>query len=351
MKELQLPSRTITKDSSVYIIAEMSASHAGSLHYALELVHMAKECGADCIKTQTYTADTLTLNCRNKDFLIKGGLWDGYCYHDLYEKAMTPWEWQGKIMEEAKKVGIDFFSTPFDQTAVDFLEEIGVEFYKIAAFEMVDIPLIRYVASKRKPIIMSTGMATVEEIKEAVSTVYAERNEQLALLKCSSLYPAKLEDMNLITISDLKQRFGVITGLSDHTFGSVSAVLSVALGAKIIEKHICLDRNIPNNPDAGFSMEPEEFKQMVADIRNAETAIGTQPYTYAQTEIDSRNSRRSLYISLDMKKGDIFTPDNIRSVRPGFGLHTRYYEQILGKHIMQDAKMGTPLSWEMVDKI
>lgn len=349
MKKLRLPKRTITPDSKVYIIAEMSASHAGSLQRALEIVHAAKECGADCIKIQTYTADTLTLNCRSGDFLIRGGLWDGYCYHDLYQEAMTPWDWQGQIQEEAKKVGLDFFSTPFDKTAVDFLEELGVEFYKIAAYEMVDIPLIRYVASRGKPIVISTGMSTVEEITEAVSVVRGEGNEQLALLKCSSVYPAEPKDMNLITIPDLMNRFDVITGLSDHTFGSTSAVLSVALGARIIEKHICLGREIPNNPDAGFSMEPEEFKEMVADVRNAESAIGKQPYTYAQSEIDSRNSRRSLYVSADMKKGDVFTERNVRSVRPGFGLHTRYYEEVLGKRAAKDVAFGTPLSWELVE--
>lgn len=349
MKELRLPRRTITSDSQVYIIAEMSASHAGSLQRALEIVHAAKECGADCIKIQTYTADTLTLNCRSGDFLIKGGLWDGYCYHDLYQEAMTPWEWQGRIREEAEKIGLDFFSTPFDKTAVDFLEELGVEFYKIAAYEMVDIPLIRYVASRGKPIIMSTGMGTADEIAEAVSAVRGEGNEQLALLKCSSLYPAEPKHMNLITIPDLMNRFDVVAGLSDHTFGSVSAVLGVALGARIIEKHICLDRKIPNNPDSGFSMEPEEFKQMVADVRNAELAIGKQPYTYAQSELDSRSSRRSLYISADMKKGDVFTEHNIRSVRPGLGLHTRYYEEVLGKRVVKDVTLGTPLSWELVE--
>lgn len=351
MKKIHLPSRTVTSESSVYIIAEMSASHAGSLGRALEIVHAAKECGADCIKIQTYTADTLTLNCQSGDFLIHGGLWDGYSYYDLYRQAMTPWEWQGRIKEEAEKVGLDFFSTPFDKTAVDFLEELGVGFYKIAAFEMVDIPLIRYVASKGKPIIMSTGMGTVEEIDEAVAAVRGEGNKQLALLKCSSVYPAQPKDMNLITIPDLMKRFDVVAGLSDHTFGSVSAVLGVALGARIIEKHICMDRKIPNNPDAGFSMEPDEFKQMVNDIRIAELAIGTQPYVYSQTEIDSRSSRRSLYISSDMKKGDIFTSDNVRSVRPGFGLHTRYYEEIIGKRVTQDAKMGTPLVWELVERV
>lgn len=349
MREIVLPSRTITKNSPAYIIAEMSASHCGSLDYAIELIHIAKECGADCIKIQTYTADTITLNCRTGDFQIHGGLWDGYCFYDLYQQANTPWEWHGRLKEEADKVGIDFFSTPFDRTAVDFLEEIGVRFYKIASFEMVDIPLIKYVASKGKPIIMSTGMATKEEVQEAVEAIRGEGNEQLALLKCSSVYPAVPENMNLITIKELSDSFDVISGLSDHSFGSYTAMASVVLGGRIIEKHICISRDLPNNPDAGFSMEPKEFKQMVDDVRMIQKAVGTEPFVYSERELSSRKNRRSLYVTNDLKKGDVFTEKNIRSVRPGRGLHTRYYESILGKKAKMDIPMGTPLSWDLVE--
>ncbi len=347
--EFNFIGKKLTEESPVYVIAEMSANHACSLDYALEIVRTAKEAGADCIKIQTYTADTITLNCHGKGFVKEGGLWDGMKLHDLYQKAYTPWEWQALIKEEADKVGIDFFSAPFDFTAVDFLEDLGVGFYKVASMELVDIALIKYIASKGKPMILSTGMATVDEIEEAVKTIRSEGNNNIALLKCSSLYPVKPEQMNLITIPDITKRFNVITGLSDHSFGSLSAVIAVTLGAKIIEKHICLDRNI-KSPDSGFSMEPAEFKQMVMDIRSTEAAIAGKPYSYTQNEINERGMRRSLYISKDIKKGDTFTADNIKSVRPAFGLNTRHYEEILGKVSTCDAEMGTPLSWDMVNK-
>lgn len=348
MKQLKIKNRIIAEDKPTYFIAEMSANHAGSLNYALEIVHAAKESGADCIKIQTYTEDTITLDCRNKDFMINEGTWKGYNLYDLYKEASTPWEWQGRIKEEAEKIGLDFFSTPFDNKAVDFLEELQIDFYKIASPEIVDIPLIRYVASKGKPMIISTGMANVAEITEAVNTVRGMGNDQIALLKCSSVYPAVPKKMNLITIPDLSRRFDVITGLSDHSMGSLAAIVAVTLGGRIVEKHFCLNRNI-KNPDSSFSMEPDEFKQMVQTVRDAQESLGGEPYTYEEEEMRSRNFRRSLYVSSNMKAGDFFSPDNIRSVRPGFGMHTRYYEEVLGKRAKYDIDMGTPLSWKLVE--
>jgi pseudaminic acid synthase len=326
----------------------MSANHAGSLDNALEIVHAAKESGADCIKVQTYTADTITLDCRKPDFMLRSGTWSGYNLHDLYKEAYTPWDWQGKIKEEAEKIGLDFLSTPFDNSAVDFLEDLNVNFYKIASSEIVDIPLIRYAAQKGKPMIISTGMACVEEIEEAVSAVRSTGNDQLALLKCSTLYPAVPQRMNLITVSDLAERFNVISGLSDHSMGSLASVIAVALGGRIIEKHFCLDRGI-KNPDSSFSMEPQEFKQMVDEVRAAQKAIGEKPYSYGEDELYGRGFRRSLYVSRDIKSGEEFTQENLRSVRPGNGLHTRYYYEILGRKASCDIEMGTPMKWELVE--
>ena len=347
MKELRIKNRIISHQNPAYIIAEMSANHAGSLSHALEIAHAAKESGADCIKVQTYTADTITLDCRKPDFMLKSGTWSGYNLHDLYKEAYTPWEWQGKIKEEADKIGIDFLSSPFDKTAVDFLEDINVGFYKIASSEIVDIPLIRYVAEKGKPVIISTGMADVEEIEEAVTTVRSTGNEQFALLKCSALYPANPQKMNLITVPDLAERCNVISGLSDHSVGSLASVIAVALGGRIIEKHFCLDRSI-KNPDSSFSMEPQEFKQMVEDVRATQMSIGVKPYTYEQDELYGRGFRRSLYVSKDIKAGEEFSEENLRSVRPGNGLHTRYYNEILGKKASCDIEMGTPMKWELI---
>ncbi|KLU65867.1 pseudaminic acid synthase [Desulfosporosinus acididurans] len=347
MKELRIGNRIISQQNPAYIIAEMSANHAGSLSNALEIVHAAKESGADCVKVQTYTADTITLDCRKPDFMLQSGTWSGYNLHDLYKEAYTPWEWQGKIKEEAEKIGLDFLSTPFDNTAVDFLEDLNVDFYKIASSEIVDIPLIQYAAEKGKPMIISTGMASVEEIEEAVMAVRSTGNDQLALLKCSTLYPAIPQKMNLITVSDLAERFDVISGLSDHSMGSLASVIAVALGGRIIEKHFCLDRRI-KNPDSSFSMEPQEFKQMVDEVRATQAAIGETPYSYGEDELYGRGFRRSLYVSKDIKSGEEFTAENLRSVRPGKGLHTRYYYEILGRKAACDIEMGTPLRWELV---
>lgn len=333
-----------------YIIAEMSANHAGSIERAKEIIHAAKESGADCIKIQTYTADTMTIDCNNKYFNIENGTWKGENLYKLYQKAYTPWEWQAELKEEAKKAGIGFLATPFDKTSVDFLEEIGIEFYKIASFELVDIPLIKYVASKNKPIIMSTGMGTLEEIEEAVEAVYSQDNRELALLKCSSAYPAITDDMNLTVIKDMKERFNIPVGLSDHSMGALGAVIAVALGASLIEKHFCISREI-ENPDASFSMEPDEFKGMVRDIRNAERAKGKVVYGPSEQEKDSIIFRRSIFAVKDIKKGERLTKENVRIIRPGYGLMPKFYEQLIEAGVSTvDITAGTPLTEIMVNK-
>lgn len=348
MPTMQLHKNRIIGDNQpAYIIAEMSANHAGDFNRAIEIIHAAKEAGADCIKIQTYTADTITLDCHNKYFTLENGTWEGANLHDLYKEAFTPWEWQKALKEEADKIGIDFFSTPFDKTAVDFLESIDMDFYKIASFEAVDIPLIKEVAKTGKPIIMSVGMATVEEIQEAIDAAKAVGNTNMALLKCCSVYPAIPDNMNLKTIRDMKERFGVPVGLSDHSMGHVAALTAVALGASVIEKHFCLGRDI-ENPDSSFSMEPSEFADMVRAIRDCERAMGKVSYELSQAEMDSRNTRKSIFVSSDIKAGEILTPDNIRVVRPAYGLAPKYYEEVLGKVAVKDIEFGTPLSWELI---
>lgn len=344
---MKIKNREIGGASPAYIIAEMSANHAGSLERAKEIIRAAKEAGADCIKLQTYTPDTITIDCDNEYFHIDNGTWEGENLYHLYEKAYTPWEWQKELKEEADKVGIDFFSTPFDKTAVDFLEELGVEFYKIASFELIDIPLIKYVASKGKPIIMSTGMATLEEIDEAVQVIRSQGNHQIALLRCASAYPAITDEMNLRTMQDMGDTFGVPVGLSDHSMGSIGAVTAVALGAKIIEKHFCLSREI-ENPDSSFSMNPEEFKQMVQDIRQAERAIGVVKYGPSEQENLNLQFRRSIFCVKDIKKGDLITEDNIRVIRPGQGALPKYYSELLGQKSLMEIKRGTPVQLNMV---
>ncbi len=334
-------------EERVYIIAEMSANHAGSLERAKEIIHVAKEAGADCIKIQTYTPDTMTIDCDNPYFHIKNGTWEGENLYQLYQKAYTPWEWQAELKAEADRIGIDFFSTPFDRTSVDFLEGIGVEFYKIASFELVDIPLIEYIASKGKPMILSTGMASLEEIEEAVKAVEGQNNNQFILMRCASAYPAITDEMNLKTMADMKERFHVPVGLSDHSMGSVGAVTAVALGASVIEKHFCLGREI-ENPDSSFSMNPQEFKQMVLDIRQAERAIGIVKYGAARQEEDNIDFRRSIFCVQDIKKGERLTSENIRIIRPGYGMPPKFYPNILGKIALQDIKRGTPLKEEMI---
>ena len=341
---------SIGDDQPVYIIAEMSANHAGSLERAKEIIHAAKEAGADCVKIQTYTPDTLTIDCNNEYFHIGNGTWEGENLYHLYEKAYTLWEWQPELKAEAEKVGIDFFSTPFDRSSVDFLEEIGLEFYKIASFELIDIPLIEYVASKGKPILLSTGMGSLGEIEDAVNAIRGKNNDQLVLLRCASAYPAITDEMNLATMVNMKEIFGVPVGLSDHSMGSVGAVTAVALGASVIEKHFCLDRKI-ENPDASFSMNPDEFKQMVLNIRQAERAIGRVKYGISAQEADSSIFRKSLFCVQDIRKGVMLTAENVRVIRPGYGLPPKFYQDILGKIASQDIKRGTPLDFFMMERL
>ncbi len=349
MQTVQIKNRIIGDGHPTYIIAEMSANHAGSIERAKEIIRAAKDAGADCIKIQTYTPDTLTIDCHNEYFQVKNGTWEGENLYSLYGKAYTPWEWQKELKEEADRIGIDFFSTPFDKSAVDFLEEIGSEFYKIASFEMIDLPLIEYVASKGKPIIMSTGMASLEEIKEAVDTVKNAGNNQLVLLKCSSAYPAISDDMHLATIRDMKERFELPIGLSDHSMGSLGATVAVSLGANVIEKHFCLSREI-DNPDASFSMTPEEFKQMVQDVRNVEKALGVPTYGVSKQEESSMVFRRSIFVTKDVNKGDVFTEENTRIIRPGYGIKPKYFKDILGTVAAEDVKRGTPFSFDFIEE-
>lgn len=349
VSQFKIGNRLVGEGCPTYMIAEMSANHAGSLERAKEIIHAAKESGADCIKIQTYTPDTLTIDCSNQYFQVKNGTWEGENLYSLYGKAYTPWEWQGMLKEEADKVGIDFLSTPFDRTSVDFLEELGLQFYKIASFEMVDLPLLEYAASKGKPIIMSTGMGTLEEIREAVEAVYSTGNRQLALLKCSSVYPADPADMHLRTIQDMKRRFGIPVGLSDHSLGHMSAVTAVALGASIIEKHFCISREI-DNPDASFSMTPEEYRAMVDEVRAVEKAIDVPFYGVSPKEESSMVFRRSVFCVKDIAKGEALTQENIRIIRPGYGLKPKYYKDILGLKSAVELKRGTPLSFDALEK-
>lgn len=349
MEKIRIRDRLIGEGEPAYLIAEMSANHAGSMERAKEIIYAAKESGADCIKIQTYTPDTLTINCSNQYFQVQNGTWEGENLYGLYGKAYTPWEWQQELKEEADRAGIHFLSTPFDNTAVDFLEGMGLEFYKIASFEMVDLPLISYVASKGKPIIMSTGMGTAAEIKEAVDAVFETGNRQLALLKCSSAYPADPAGMHLRTISDMRKRFGLPIGLSDHSMGSMSAVTAVALGACIIEKHFCLGREI-ENPDASFSMTPEEFRKMAADIRDVEQALGEPFYGVDRQEESSLVFRRSVFAVKDIEKGEALTKENVRIIRPGYGMKPKYMKDILGVHTEVALERGTPVTFDALEK-
>lgn len=345
---LNINGRIVGDGAPAYIIAEMSANHAGSIERAIEMISVAKEAGADCVKIQTYTADTMTIDCRNEYFNIEQGTWEGENLYGLYQKAYTPWEWQDKLRDEAAKVGIDFLSTPFDNTSVDFLEELGMSFYKIASFELVDIPLLEYIAAKNKPIIMSTGMGTLEEINEAVEAIYSTGNRQLALMKCSSAYPAKSEEMNLNTICDMKSRFDIPVGLSDHSMGAFSAATAVAMGANIIEKHFCISRAV-KNPDSTFSLEPDEFRDMVNQVREVEKAMGKVRYGVTRQEETNARFRRSLFVVKDIAAGEQLTPENIRSIRPAFGIKPKYYKEVLGKTAKRDISRGTPLLFDDIE--
>ncbi len=337
-------------NDEVYIIAEMSANHGGNLDIALQIVHEAKKAGADCIKLQTYTADSITIDCNNDYFQIHdGGLWDGYVLYDLYKSAGTPYEWHQAIKDECEKYGLDFLSTPFDKTAVDFLEKLGVEAYKIASFELNDLPFIEYTASKGKPMIMSTGMASLDDILDAVETCRKVGNNQIVLLRCCSEYPANWEDMHLGNIPDMRERFGVHVGLSDHSFGSLGAVVAVSLGARVIEKHFKIEDI--ESADSAFSMTPEQFKKMVCDAKNAVKISRGPDYTLSPKEQSSTMFRRSLFAVKDIQVGETITTENVRSIRPSNGIRPKFLNNMIGKKAKTAIKYGQPITQEFFDEL
>ena len=334
--------------SKCIIVAEMSANHGGDKSIAVETIKAAKRAGADAIKMQTYTADTITLDCDAPDFIInEGSIWDGRTFHELYEKAYTPWEWHEELFKVAHEEGLMCFSSPFDKTAVDLLESLNAPMYKIASFEITDIPLIEYAASKMKPMIMATGISTIEDIELAVNACRKVGNNDITLLKCTSAYPAPVEEANVIMIRDLAERFGVKAGLSDHTIGAMVPVLAVANGAVMIEKHFILNKDVESE-DSSFSMDEKEFSDMVKQVRLAEAAMGKVDYTLTEKMKGSRTACRSLYVAEDVKAGDVVTERNVRSVRPGYGLHPKYLPEVLGKKFVKDCQMGERFSLEMV---
>ena len=346
MKSIKIAGRVVGPEEPVFIIAELSANHGGKIEIAKETIKAAAEAGADAIKLQTYTADTITLDCDSDCFKIKQGtLWDGQTLYELYKEAYMPWEWQPELKRYAEEIGLICFSSPFDKSAVEFLEAMEVPAYKVASFEITDIPLIEYIASKGKPVIISTGIATPEDIEEAVDACRRMGNEQVILLKCTSAYPAPLEEANLKTIPDLAARFGVLSGFSDHTLGTTAPVAAVAMGATVIEKHFILDRSV-GGPDASFSLDREQFSQMVAAVRDTEKMLGRISYELTEKSKKSREFSRSLFIAEDVKAGDIITESNVRSVRPGFGLAPKHLGEILGRRFSRDVAKGTPLRWE-----
>ncbi len=337
------------KSGQVYIIAEMSANHGGSLDNALKIVREASRAGADCLKIQTYTADSLTIDCDNDYFAIKGGLWDGYNLYDLYSNAGTPYEWQAQIKKECEACGMDFLSTPLDNDAVDFLENIGCEAYKIASFELVDIPLIEYAASKGKPMIISCGMGSVDEIKEAVDACKRMNNEEIVLLKCCSEYPANWEDMHIGNIPDMQKRFNVPIGLSDHSMGSLAAVVAVSMGACVVEKHVKLDG--VDSADSEFSMPMEEFAKMVNDVRNAKLIAQGPDYSLSKSEKNSTVFRRSLFAVKDIKAGDLITNENVKSIRPSYGISPKYMKDIYGRTSHREIKRGQPITLDFLEEL
>ena len=346
--QIKLIGKKIGKNNPIFIIAELSANHLQKFDNAVKLIKAAKEAGADAVKLQTYTPDTITIDCDNEYFQIKQGtLWDGQTLHELYKKAYTPWEWQPKLKKIAEEEGLICFSSVFDKTSVDFLEKINVPAYKIASLEITDIPLIEYVASKGKPVIISTGIATLSDIEEAVNACKKMGNNQIALLKCVSAYPTPLEDINLRNIPNLADTFNTVVGLSDHTLGISVPIASVALGACIIEKHLTLDRSL-GGPDAAFSLEPEEFKAMVKSIREVEKALGEVSYELTEKMKKSREFSRSLFVVKDMKAGEVFTEENIRAIRPGYGIHTRFLKNVIGQEATRNIERGTPLDWKLI---
>jgi pseudaminic acid synthase len=350
MNSIKISNRKISPLGSTFIIAELSANHLQNFDIAVDTIKAMKESGANAVKLQTYSPDTITLDSDNEYFRIKEdfSLWKGKTLYKLYQESFTPWDWQPKLKKIAEELEIICFSSPFDKTAVDFLENMDVPAYKVASFEITDIPLIEYIASKGKPVIISTGIATLGEIDEAVQACKRMGNDQVALLKCTSAYPAPIEESNLKTIPNLADTFNTIVGLSDHTLGISAPIAAVALGAKIIEKHFILDRKM-GGPDAAFSMEPYEFRSMVKAIREVEKALGTVNYDLTEKTRKSREFSRSLFVVEDIKAGELFKEENLKSIRPGFGLHPRYFRHILGKKARKDIYKGTPLSWDLID--
>ncbi|MFT6842474.1 MAG: pseudaminic acid synthase [Psychroserpens sp.] len=344
---MKIQKREIGKDQPVFIIAELSANHNGSLDTALATIKAAKRAGADCIKLQTYTADTITINSRKDDFLIKGTIWEGKNLYDLYKEAYTPWEWHEALFKAAADEGLVCFSSPFDKTAVDFLEELNTPAYKIASFEITDIPLIEYVASKGKPVIISTGIAEKEDIELALDACKRMGNDDIALLKCTSSYPAPIEEANMVMVKDLAERYGVISGLSDHTMGSTVPIVATCFGAKIIEKHFILDHSI-GGPDASFSMDENEFTAMVKAVRETEKAVGLVNYNLTEKQIKGRDFSRSLYLVKDVEAGDLVTEENVRSIRPGFGMHPKEFKNIIGKVFKKSVERGTRLAHNLL---
>lgn len=346
-KEIRIGKRIISETSPAFIVAELSANHNHDYHRAVEILHAAAEAGADAIKLQTYTADSMTIDSKEDCFMNKGGLWDGISEYDLYKKAYTPWEWQPLLMEEAKKLGIECFSSPFDFTSVDFLEDLDVPAYKIASYEINDIPLIRKVARLHKPVIFATGIAYPEDIERALQVCREENNEDIILLKCVSAYPTPYEEVNLRVIPTLAKTYDCLTGISDHTMGTVVSTGAIPLGAKMVEKHLTL-RRADGGPDGAFSMEPEEFAKMVKDIRILEKALGSPEYVLSEKQKQEHRGSRSLFVVKDIAEGELLTPENIRSIRPGIGLHTMFYDEVLGKKAKHFLKKGTPLAWELI---
>lgn len=348
-KSFKIGQKCISETSPAFIVAEISANHNQDYSRAVEIIHAAKEAGADAVKLQTYTADTITIDCDDECFQInEGTIWDGTTLYKLYQEAYTPWEWQPKLMEEANKLGLECFSSPFDFTSVDFLEEMKVPAYKIASYEINDIPLIRKIAKLHKPMIFATGIAYPDDIERAIAVCKEEENEDVILLKCVSSYPTPYEAVNLRVIPTLAKTYDCLAGISDHTMGSIVSAGAIPLGAKMVEKHMTL-RRADGGPDSAFSMEPEEFKKMVDEIRILEKALGSSEYVLTDTQKLEHEGSRSLFVVKDIAPGEILTPDNIRSIRPGNGLHTMYYEEILGKKAKGFLRKGTPLAWELID--
>ena len=345
---MQIGNFKINSNSSVFIIAELSANHNGDLETAIETIRAAKRAGANCIKIQTYTPDTITINSAQEDFLIKGTIWNGKNLYNLYQEAYTPWEWHKELFEVAAEQGLICFSSPFDKTAVDFLEKLNAPAFKIASFEITDIPLIEYVASKGKPVILSTGIAEFSDIELAIEACRRMGNNDIALLKCTSSYPAPIEEANMCMVRDLAERFGVISGLSDHTMGATVPIVATCFGAKIIEKHFILDRSI-GGPDASFSLNESEFTDMVKSIREAESAIGKVDYTLTKKQLKGKDFARSLYVVEDVKAGEKVSENNVKSIRPGFGMHPRHLTEIIGRKFNSNYKKGTRMNWSLFE--